>query len=214
MICYCLVAKLCLTLCDPMDCSPPGSIGLPRQEYLSMLPFPSPGDLPNPGIKSVSPALTDGFFTTEMRRTPTFLWCFQVKHKKWEEKDSKYSFIARLIGKFLLITLQLTKIAEDTGGEGKTVLQAKAMNACDFPRKQPWPAPNCALEWTKLLLCHLRYMWGPKRSWLLLFPISLHDSVKSVSIREINDLPVVIAPKRLFFPSFQNPFFKKKWHKS
>ena len=53
-------------------------------------------------------------------------------------------------------------------------------------------------------------MWGPKRRWLLLFPISLHDSVKSVSIREINDLPVVIAPKRLFFPSFQNPFFKKK----
>ena len=96
------------------------------------------------------------------------------------------------------------------GGEGKTVLQAKAMNACDFPRKQPWPAPNCPLEWTKLLLCHLRYMWELMRRWLLLFPIRLQDSVKCVSIREINDLQVVIAPKRLFFPSFQNPFFKKK----
>ena len=102
---------------------------------------------------------------------------------------------------------RLTKIAEDKGGEGKTVLQAKAMNACDFPRKQTWLAPSCPLEWTKLLLCHLRYMWGPKRKWPLLFPISLHDSVKCVSIREINDLPVVIAPQRLFFPSFQNPFF-------
>jgi len=38
-----------------------------RQEYWSGLPFPPPGDLPNPGIKPsslVSPALADGFFTT------------------------------------------------------------------------------------------------------------------------------------------------------
>ena len=33
------------------------SMGFPRQEYWSGLPFPSPGDLPNPGIKSGSPAL-------------------------------------------------------------------------------------------------------------------------------------------------------------
>ena len=32
-------------------------MGLPRQEYWSGLPFPSPGDLPRPGIESVSPAL-------------------------------------------------------------------------------------------------------------------------------------------------------------
>ena len=34
--------------CDPMDCSPTGSTvhGVPRQEYWSGLPFPSPGDLP------------------------------------------------------------------------------------------------------------------------------------------------------------------------
>ena len=69
-----------------MDCSPPGSIGFPRQEFWSMLPFPSPGDLPNPGIKSVSPALTDGFFTTELWGKPDFLWWFQVKHKKWGKK--------------------------------------------------------------------------------------------------------------------------------
>ena len=40
-----LVAKLCLTLCDPKDCSPPGSSvhRFSRQEYWSGLPFPSPG---------------------------------------------------------------------------------------------------------------------------------------------------------------------------
>ena len=35
----------------------PLSLGFPRQEYCSGLPFPSPGDLPDPGIKPMSPAL-------------------------------------------------------------------------------------------------------------------------------------------------------------
>ena len=40
-------------------------MGFPRQEYWSKLPFPSPGDLSDPGIEPASPALTGGFFTTE-----------------------------------------------------------------------------------------------------------------------------------------------------
>ena len=52
-----------------MDCSPPGSSfqGFSRQEYWSGLPWPPPGDLPDPGIESVSlmsPALAGRFFTT------------------------------------------------------------------------------------------------------------------------------------------------------
>jgi len=43
----------------------PLSVGLPRQEYWNGLPFPSPGDLPYPGIESTSPALAGGFFATE-----------------------------------------------------------------------------------------------------------------------------------------------------
>ena len=43
----------------------PLSMGFARQEYWSGLPFPSPGDLPDPGIKPASPALACGFFTTE-----------------------------------------------------------------------------------------------------------------------------------------------------
>ena len=43
----------------------PLSMGFPRQEYWSGLPFPSPGDLPDPGIKPKSPALAGRFFTTE-----------------------------------------------------------------------------------------------------------------------------------------------------
>ena len=45
----------------------PLSTGFSRQEYWSGLPFPPPGDLPEPGIEPVSPvapALVGGFFTT------------------------------------------------------------------------------------------------------------------------------------------------------
>ena len=45
----------------------PLSLGFPRQEYWSGVPFPSPGELPDPGIEPsslMSPALADGFFTT------------------------------------------------------------------------------------------------------------------------------------------------------
>ena len=58
----------CLTLCDPMDCSPPGfSVhGILQARVLEWAS--SPGHLPNPGVKftsSESPALSDRFLTTE-----------------------------------------------------------------------------------------------------------------------------------------------------
>ena len=54
-------------LYDPMDGSPPGSsvMGFSRQEYWSGLPFPSPGDLPDPGIKPRSPTLQADTLTSE-----------------------------------------------------------------------------------------------------------------------------------------------------
>ena len=69
----CLITQLCLTLCDPMDCSPPGCSvdGISQARYWSGLSFPSPGDLPNPGIKPTSPALAGGIFTTESQEEPS-----------------------------------------------------------------------------------------------------------------------------------------------
>ena len=56
--CY-SVTESCPTLCDPMDCGPPGSSvpGILRQEYWSGLPCPPPGDLPNLGMEPSSLAL-------------------------------------------------------------------------------------------------------------------------------------------------------------
>ena len=53
-----LVTQSCPTLCNPMDCSPPGSsVEFSRQECWSGFPFPSPGDLLHPGTECRSPAL-------------------------------------------------------------------------------------------------------------------------------------------------------------
>ena len=48
---------------EVVACKAPLSMEFSRQEYWSELPFPSPGDLPNPGIELGSPALAGGFFT-------------------------------------------------------------------------------------------------------------------------------------------------------
>ena len=58
-LCESEVAQSCPTLCDPWTEAhqAPPSLGFSRQEYWSGLPFPSPGDLPNPGIEPRSPTL-------------------------------------------------------------------------------------------------------------------------------------------------------------
>ena len=55
----------------------PPSMGFSRQEYWSGLPFPSPGDHPDPEIEPESPALAGGFSTTE---PPGKLFTEYVKH--------------------------------------------------------------------------------------------------------------------------------------
>ena len=56
-----------------------------RQEFWSGLPFPSPGNIPDPGIKPLSPVLAGGFFTTESPGKPREDFrksLFQIKKKK------------------------------------------------------------------------------------------------------------------------------------
>ena len=75
-------------------CQTPLSMGFPRKEYWSGLPFPSPGDLPDPGIKPVSPTspvLASRFFTIEPPRNPTkamfsYKWLLRWTLKKWKVK--------------------------------------------------------------------------------------------------------------------------------
>ena len=63
-----VVTKSCPTLVTPwtVACQASLTMGFSRQEYWSGLPFPSPGDLPNPGIEPRSPALQADSLPTEL----------------------------------------------------------------------------------------------------------------------------------------------------
>ena len=70
-VCVCVFSVVSDSFATPMDCSllvASLSMGFSRQEYCSGLPFPSPGDLPDPGIKPRSPALAGGFIPAEPPR--------------------------------------------------------------------------------------------------------------------------------------------------
>ena len=72
-----LVTQSHLTVCNPMDCSPPGSSvhGILRQEHWSGQPFPSPEHLPDPGIKRGSPALQADSLPSEPKDTLVNIHC-------------------------------------------------------------------------------------------------------------------------------------------
>ena len=54
------------------------SMGFPRQEYWSELLFPSPGDLPDPGMEPVAPVLAGRFLTTELPASVCVCVCIYI----------------------------------------------------------------------------------------------------------------------------------------
>ena len=72
MVVAVLVTQLCSTLCDPMDCSLPGSSvhGILQARILEWVAIPFSRDLPNPGIEPRSPALQADSLLTELQGKP------------------------------------------------------------------------------------------------------------------------------------------------
>ena len=80
----CFVTKLCPTLATLWTVAhqTPLSTGFPRQEYWSGLPFPSSGDLPDPGTKAACPTLAGRLFTAEpAEKSYIYIW----SEVKWSE---------------------------------------------------------------------------------------------------------------------------------
>ena len=132
-----VVVSQCLTLCGPVDCSPPGSsVGFPRQEYWSGLPFPSPADLPDLGIEPSSPAMAGGFFTTEPLGKPLWqcVYLIFLLHYKQLERTGRILFIT-------VIFLRDKRVPcwQQTGGsasraEGSTPVQCCTKRVPSFYR--------------------------------------------------------------------------------
>ena len=86
MVCRAVLSPIWLL--DPRAArQAPLSLGFPRQEYWSGLPFPSPGDLPHPGIKPVSPALQADFLPCEPPGKP--INCL-LKNNSLKSKTFRY----------------------------------------------------------------------------------------------------------------------------
>ena len=70
-------------------CQAPLSMGFPRQAYRSVLPFPSPGYIPDPGIEPASPALASGFLSTEPSGKPQNICNRNLSEEMWTEDITK-----------------------------------------------------------------------------------------------------------------------------
>ena len=82
-ISLCVCARVCMCvhiLCNPAPRQAPLSMGFPRQEYWSGLPFPSPGNLLNWGESPESPILTGRFLTTEPEAYICICMCVCILH--------------------------------------------------------------------------------------------------------------------------------------
>ena len=92
--CQVLVAQSRLTLCDPMNCIPPGSSvhgfhGFSRQEYWSGQPFSSPGHLLNPGVEPWSRALqVDSLLSEPLGKPPPHQPVQAQKSLEWKGKPT------------------------------------------------------------------------------------------------------------------------------
>ena len=135
--CSC-VANFCPALWDPMNCSPqaPLSTGFSRQEYWSELPFPSPGDLPDPGTEPATPALAGEFFTTESSGKPI-----------WKKKKNYLFAVLGLRGSTWDLVPWPGK-SQDTGlfkSNLENMFLHTLVHSCLFAMTKWWKKPRCPL---------------------------------------------------------------------
>ena len=116
--------------CDPMDYSPPGSSvhSISQARILDWLPFPSPGDLPDPGIKPASPALTGRFFTIEPPGKPQLnLAVLKFSHYSRKNKQNKQK-------------------QKKQAKQSKTIPQVKTKSQYPYPNRVLFESPSIHLH--------------------------------------------------------------------
>ena len=134
-VCGGLDAKSCPTLAtrQTVACQAPLCMGFSRQEYWSGLPFPSPRDLPDPGIESGSPALQVDSLLTELRGKP-WLCVYSINVIFFHFPMGCVYLCAQLC----LILCDLMDCSP-SGSSVHGIIQARILNRLPFPTQGDLP---------------------------------------------------------------------------
>ena len=130
------------------------SMGFPRQEYGGGLPFPPPGYLPNPGIKLTSPAVADGFFTTEPPGKPYEAFVEdQTRLHTWD-------FLGQVLAQRCLIKLEHNcNCPEHNPTEKQCIASGSNWPILCLERK-PFEYYSCCCWWWWQDLCLFLWWWN------------------------------------------------------
>ena len=156
-------------------------MGFPRQEYWNGLPFPFPGDFPNPGIKTPTPTLTGRFFTSEPLGVPSDLWLAillsmtalfklkavftsrwhrQPRERSWRRRAGGWELGRKGLGRSLMRAVGCLRLYNPNK-------PSLFLQQCDGPLCLRWQLPSV----TALFLStnHLTHpLMSPTYSWFLL----------------------------------------------
>ena len=119
-MCVCSVAKSCPTLCDPMDCSPPGSSvhGIFQARILEWVAMPSSRGFSPPRDQTSISCIAGGFFTTESPGSEVKAWGLpKAKKGLWAEKKLELASGTR--GSKLQVWLQMVAEYQQMDGDHK-----------------------------------------------------------------------------------------------
>ena len=120
-----LVVQLCLTLCDPMDGSPPGSSvhGILQARGLERVAIPFSRDLPRPGIKSRSPALWADSLPSTVSCIYWVLFC--INQSRPQNTREKEILLCPLFDRWWFWNRKVKQLTE-----GHTALRGQNMALC------------------------------------------------------------------------------------
>ena len=146
-----------LTLCDPMDCSPPGSLGhgIFQARILKWLPLPTPGDLPDPSIEPTSlasPALAGGFFSTSTTweaQKSTMLHLKKCCSKAWVYPGPNYKVDVIYLS-YYHFTFRIVPFSENTGFFN---CPDTLLPSCSYYLAYSIPSDSLTLKYKCLIKC-------------------------------------------------------------
>ena len=151
----------------------PLCMGFPRQEYWSGLSFPSPGHLPDPGVKSGSlgyVALASRFFLTSATwETPAYSWVWLSDHH-WFSPSTLICHIPSLFRESSYMYVRLLEVFPCGSDDKGPTCQCRSCKRCSF---NPWVGK---IPWRSRWQCSSILAW--KTPWRQ-EPVMVHGAAKS-----------------------------------